>query len=433
MASDGIFSEDFKAAPYWWDTSPRPDLSATDLPQRVDVAVIGSGYTGLSAALQTSRAGRSTLVLDAEDAGWGCSTRNGGQISTSIKPDLAELARRHGEQAARAILAEGRNALKWIGEFVSTESIECSFGVVGRFHAAHNEAAFIRLAKALAQEPQGFETGGWVVPRAEQRRELGTDAYHGGIVYPRHAALDPGKFHQGLLDRVQQAGAQIVTHCPVSALDRQRQGFRLQTSRGTVDARDVVVATNGYTGKITPWQRRRIIPIGSYVIATEELDPAVVTRLFPTNRIVSDSRMVVYYYRLSPNRRRIIFGGRVSHGETDPRKSAVRLRDELVQLFPELHGIKVSHAWMGFVAYTFDTMAHVGKQDGLYYAMGYCGSGVSMAPYLGMRVGQQLLGKAEGHTAMEHAPFRTRPLYYGWPWFLAPSVSYYRWRDSRNV
>jgi glycine/D-amino acid oxidase-like deaminating enzyme len=433
MSSDTLFAPGIKQTPYWWETTPRPSLPVFELPKSVDVAVIGSGYTGLAAALQTARGGRSTLIFDAEDAGWGCSTRNGGQISTSIKPGFAELAKRHGEHMARAILTEGRNSLKWIGDFIATEKIDCNFKVVGRFHAAHNEPAFKRLTQALANEPKGLETDGFVISRAEQKRELGTDAYYGGVVYPRHASVDPGLLHKGMLDRAIEAGAQVATHCPVTGIDREGTDFRVTTARGTVIARDVVVATNGYTGKTTPWLQRRVIPIGSYVIATEELDPALVDRLFPTDRIVSDTRMVVYYYRLSPDRRRVIFGGRVSQGETDPMKSAVKLRDELVRLFPELAGVKVTHTWMGFVAYTFDTLAHAGKHDGIYYAMGYCGSGVGMAGYLGTKVGQQVLGLSEGHTALEYAKFQTRPLYYGWPWFLAPSVTYYRWRDSRNV
>lgn len=433
MSGAGIFADDFKTTPYWWERSPRPKLEPAPLQQNVDVAVIGSGYTGLHAALQTARGGRSTLVLDAEDAGFGCSTRNGGQISTSVKPDLALLTRRHGANQARAILDDGREALKWIGEFVDREGIACDFDVVGRFHAAHNEPAFKRLVSALHNEPIGLETGGQVITRAEQRSELGTDAYHGGVIYPRHASLDPGRYHQGLLERVLAAGASIAPHSPVTRIERLGKGFLLHTPRGSVTARDVVIATNGYTGAVTPWHRRRVIPIGSYIIATEPIAPDVMDRLFPTNRIVSDTRQVVYYYRVSPDRRRVLFGGRVSQGETDPRVSGPLLRAELVRLFPELANVRISHSWMGLVAYTFDTMAHTGLHDGMYYAMGYCGSGVSMASYLGMRTGQKVLGLKEGKTGFDGTSFQTRPLYFGNPWFLAASVSYYRWRDSRNV
>ena len=262
---------------------------------------------------------------------------------------------------------------------------------------------------------------------------MGTDTYFGGVVFEKHASLDPGRYHQGLLDRALGAGVQIVAHCPVTEVDKNGPGFEVKSPKGTVRARDVIVATNGYTSAITPWQRRRVIPIGSYIIATEPLAPQVAERLMPRDRAYSDSRKVVHYYRLSPDGTRILFGGRVSVGETDTVKSAPLLRRNLIEIFPELSEVKISHSWMGFVAYTFDTLAHTGQQDGLHYAMGYCGSGVSMASYMGRRVGNKVLGLAEGRTGSDDVVFQTRPLYSGNPWFLSGSVAYYRWRDRRNV
>jgi glycine/D-amino acid oxidase-like deaminating enzyme len=272
-----------------------------------------------------------------------------------------------------------------------------------------------------------------VVPRAEQHRELGTDAYWGGVVYRRHASVDPARYHQGLLERVQAAGAAVLARCPVTGIEKDGGGFRVVTARGVVQARDVVIATNGYTGTLTPWLRRRVIPIGSYIIATEPLSEAQMARLMPKNRIVSDTRKVVFYYRASPDRRRILFGGRVSTDETDPRVSGPLLHADLAKLFPELQGTRISHSWCGFVAYTFDELMHLGRHDGLHYAMGYCGSGVGMGSYLGMRLGQQVLGLPEGRTAFDGLAFQTRPLYTGNPWFLAPSIRYYRWRDRQPV
>jgi glycine/D-amino acid oxidase-like deaminating enzyme len=427
-----LFTPDRKLSPYWWETAPRPALDASRVPETVDVAIIGSGYTGLNAALQIARGGRSTLVVDAEDAGWGCSTRNGGQISTSIKPGFDALARRHGPQLAYDILKEGQRSLEWIGELVAAEKIECDFGVVGRFHAAHNAAQFAGLARTIANQPKGLEVPAQLVPRAELHAELGTDAYWGGVVYTRHASLDPGRYHQGLLERVLAAGGTVIAHCPVTAIERDSDGFRVITARGPTRARAVVVATNGYTGKLTPWLRRRVIPIGSYMIATEPLPAAQVARLNPKNRIVSDTRKVVFYYRASPDRRRILFGGRVSNSETDPEISGPKLHVEMVKIFPELAGTRITHSWCGFIAYSFDELAHLGKHDGLHYAMGYCGSGVGMASYMGMRLGQQVLGLKEGRTALDGLSFQTRPLYSGNPWFLAPSIHYYRWRDRQG-
>lgn len=428
-----MFTPDFRSEPYWWDRTPRPELAFGDLPPSADVAVVGSGYTGLNSAIVTARGGRSTLVLDSEDAGFGCSTRNGGQISTSVKPSLGELTKRYGPQTAFAILKEGQTALSWIGEFIENEGIDCDFMVPGRFHAAHSARAFARLVRQVTSQPPGLEVPYRIVERGDQQAETGTDSYHGGIVFEKHASLDPARYHQALLDLAVAAGAKVATHSRVTSIEESGQGFVLRTSRGEVRARDVVIATNGYTSGLTPWLRRRVIPIGSYVIATEPIDEGVMDRLMPTNRIVSDSRKVVYYYRPSPDRRRIVFGGRVSSSETNTKRSAIRLKRDLDRLFPELRDTRISHSWMGYVAYTFDSLANAGKRNGMHYAMGYCGSGVSVASYLGMRVGQQVLGLKDGRTAFDGIPMTTRPLYFGRPWFLPVSVAWFRFVDGLNL
>ncbi len=432
MSSD-LFSDDFKTTPYWWDRSPPEEAGDAALPASCDVAVVGSGYTGLHAALVMARAGRRVVVLDARSAGWGCSSRNGGQISSSVKPDYATLTKRHGAETARRILEEGVASLAWIGDFLRQEGLDCDFRVCGRFHAAHSAKAFQAMVAAYRAKPDWLDTPARVVPRAEQRSELGTEAYHGGLLFERHASLDPGRYLAGLLGLVRAAGAEVVTETPVTALQRDGAGFQVETPRGRLTAAKVVLATNGYSGPLSPWHRRRVIPIGSYVIATEPLPEDLMARLMPKNRIVSDSRKVVYYYRPSPDRRRIVFGGRVSAGESDPKVSGPLLHNALSRIFPDLRSAKISHSWMGFVAYTFDSLAHLGAHDGIYYAMGYCGSGVGMASYLGMRIGQRVLERPEGLSALERPAFQTRPLYSGRPWFLPASVAYYRLRDRLGI
>lgn len=421
---------DYCETPYWHDDVAPLSIPEPMVRHSIDVAVIGSGYTGLHAALQTARGGRETVIFEAGEPGAGCSTRNGGQVSTSIKPGIHELARKHGHEQAIAIHAEGAASLDWIGDFIAEERIECDFHRAGRFHAAHSPRHYEALARSIDAPDSGEDDGAYPVPRAEQRRELGSDAYYGGVVYPRHAALHPAKYHRGLMERTLMAGAEIRAHCPVTGIRRQGNGFVLETPHGPIEARDVIVATNGYTGRTTPWLRRRVIPIGSYMIATAPLPRAMVDALFPTNRVVSDTRKVVYYYRPSPDRTRVIFGGRVSATETNPRLSGPKLHAEMTRLFPELEQTQISHSWLGTVAYTFDDLMHTGRQDGLYYATGYCGSGIAMASWLGMRTGQQALGLPEGHTAFDDIPFPTRPFYTGNPWFLPAAVAWYRWRDS---
>ena len=428
-----LFAPGFKAEPYWWDDAPRPAKSDATLPREVDVLVVGAGYTGLMAARETAKGGRSTLVIDAESAGWGCSSRNGGQVSTSIKPSFTALSGKHNEQVAFGIRREGLQALDYIEDLIRAENIDCDWARVGRYHAAHNPKQYEALADFHKNQPKGLEVPMEMVPRAEQHREIPTDLYYGGAIYPRHAKLHPGKYHLGLLRVAKEAGAQVVDHCPAIAIQRDGQRFRVQTAKGEVSARNVVIATNGYSGPLSPWHRRRVIPIGSYIIATEPRPAEEMRKLIVNDRMVSDTRRVVFYYRLSPDHRSILFGGRVAYMESNPLVSAPKLHACLTEIFPSLKQTRISHSWMGFVAYTFDTLPHLGQQDGLHYAMGYCGSGVSLATYFGMRVGQQVLGKAEGKTALDNVAFQTRPLYTGNPWFLAPSVWWYRLLDKLPI
>ena len=429
MAGAMASHSDLKDQSYWLDGLPSAPQTPTKPLENADVVIIGSGYTGLHAGIETARGGRSTMVLDAQDLGWGCSTRNGGQISTSVKPSLEKLTAKYGIDRARAIRKEGETALDWIGDFVASEGLDCDFRRKGRYHAAHTPAHYEELARSAETLTRTEDIEAFVVPRAEQRRELGSDSYYGGVVFPRHASINPAKYHRGLLSLAQSAGAHLVGHCAVTGITRDANGFVLSTAKGKVRARDVIVATNGYTTGLTPWLQRRVIPIGSYIIATEPLPQDLMAELFPTDRIASDTCKVVYYYRSSPDGTRVLFGGRVSANETDTTISGPKLFADMCRIFPQLSNYGVTHSWMGRVAYTFDELAHTGVHDGVHYAMGYCGSGVSMASYLGKRLGQKVLGQPEGMTAFDGLQNPTRPFYTGNPWFLPATVAWYRRQD----
>lgn len=313
------------------------------------------------------------------------------------------------------------------------EEIDCDFRRKGRYHAAHTPDHYEELAREAEVLTRDEAIEAHVVPKPDQRSELGSDAYHGGVVYPRHASINPAKYHRGLLSRAQTAGVHVVGHCAVTGLTRNADGFLLQTEKGPIRARDVIVATNGYTTGVTPWLQRRVIPIGSYIIATEPLPTDLMAELFPTDRIASDTCKVIYYYRSSPDGRRVLFGGRVSATETDTTISGPKLFADMCRIFPQLAPYQVTHSWMGRVAYTFDELAHTGVHDGVHYAMGYCGSGVSMASYLGKRLGQKVLGLAEGQTALDGLSNPTRPFYTGNPWFLPATVALYRKIDRMQT
>jgi len=415
--------------PFWLEDSPLRARDTGPLLPSADLVVVGSGYTGLSAAIEAARGGMSVLVLDRGAIGAGCSTRNGGQVSSSIKPELGKLTARHGADLARRIRDEGFAALAHTEELIAANGIDCDWRRTGRYVAAHSPKQFDGLARLAEARARAGEPEMTLVPQSQQLGELGSDRYFGGAVTAYNAAVQPAKLHAGLLRLAEGLGVTVQGGREVTGIRRDGAGFTVNVGKANIAARQVLIATNGYSGPLSPWLQRRVIPIGSYMLATDPLPPDVAARLIPQGRMVVDTRRVVIYFRMSPDGRRLIFGGRAALAETDPRRSLPRLYDMMLEVFPQLAGTRVSHAWNGFVAYTFDELPHIGVQDGLHYAMGYCGSGVSLSLYYGMRAGQKILGRAEGATALDGLQFQTRPLYFGKPWFLTPSVAWYRLAD----
>jgi glycine/D-amino acid oxidase-like deaminating enzyme len=418
--------------PLWLDSAPLPTTAQRALPSDVDVLIVGAGYTGLSAARETAAAGRSTLVLDAGGFGAGCSGRNGGQVAYSIKPTFSELRARYGAALALRICREGVDAVDYVRTLASRH-VDCDWRNRGCFVGAHSPRHFSLMARDAERQPAGLEQKISMVTQAEQQSEIASEFYYGGCVYHDDASIDPARLLFGLRRRAADVDATIIDSCPVMAIQRNRNGFGVQTPRGIVRARQVLLATNGYSGRLSPWHRRRVIPIGSYQIATEPLGADRVRALIPQGRNIVDSRRVVVYFRPSADGERIVFGGRAALAEKDPLACVPRLRKMMCRIFPQLSSAALSHAWVGWVAYTFDTLPHLGQHDGVYYSMGYCGQGVPLAPYFGMRIGQQMLGLAEGRTALDELPFPSRPYYYGNPWFLSSSVFAYRVMDALGL
>jgi glycine/D-amino acid oxidase-like deaminating enzyme len=421
-----------RTTPYWQDSGFSREQSAS-LPARVDVLVVGAGYTGLSAARETAAAGATTWVLDACELGTGCSGRNGGQVAHSIKPSFAALTKLYGQQRAYAICQEGYNAIAFLQALASEPDADFSWRERGCFFGAHTPRHFAAMARDAENQPRGLEQRITVIPRAQQRREIDSDFYHGGLVYHDDASVDPMLLLLTLLRRAERAGATVRERCGVLGIRPDRDGFEVTTTLGNLRAGKILIATNGYSGSMSPWHRRRVIPIGSYQIATEALGVERVRALIPLGRNIVDSRRVVVYFRPSPDGERIIFGGRAALSERDPLVCAPRLKAMMLQVFPQLRSVEVTHVWVGWVAYTFDTLPHLGQSEGIYYCMGYCGQGVALAPYFGQRIGQQILGHAEGRTALDGLPFSTRPYYFGTPWFLAASVFGYRMMDALGI
>ena len=419
--------------PYWLDGLDLPIDPESPFPESVDVAIVGAGYTGLSAARETAGAGRSTLVLDAGAFGTGCSGRNGGQVAYSFKPGFEALARRHGRERALAIGREGFAAMEYLRSLAQDQGLSFDWRRSGYYYGAHTARHFDVLRREAERQPAGLEQRISVVRQVDQGAEIDTPYYHGGLVYHDDASVHPAKLLRVLRRRALDAGAQVRHRCEVQSLQRTAPGFELETARGVVRARQVLIDTNGYTGPLTPWQRRRVIPIGSYQIVTEELGEARVRALLPGMRNVGDTRRVVVYFRPSADGRRIVFGGRAALAERDALRVVPQLRAMLAQIFPSLRDVRITHCWVGMVAFTFDTLMHTGRHDDLFHCLGYCGQGVPTAPYFGMHIGQRMVGKPEGATPLDDLSFPTLPLYRGVPWFLAPSVFAYRALDFLGI
>jgi glycine/D-amino acid oxidase-like deaminating enzyme len=417
--------------PLWLHGAAIPMQSNSPLPRDVDVLVVGAGYTGLSAATVAAHAGRRTLVLDAGALGTGCSSRNGGQVAYSIKPSLAALSARFGRDRAFAICREGHDAVAYLR--LLAPQLDCDWQANGCFFGAHTPRHFSSMAREADNQTRGLEQRVSIVSKAQQPGEIASDFYHGGVVYHDDASVDPTRLLLGLRRLALDSGAAVVDRCAVNGVQRDGGRFQVSTARGVVTARDVLIATNGYSGSLSPWLQRRVIPIGSYQIATETLGVARVRSLIPQLRNIVDSRRVVVYFRPSADGERIVFGGRAALGEKNPLACVRRLKQMMTRIFPDLSSVEISHAWMGWVAYTFDTLPHLGQHEGVYYCMGYCGQGVPLAPYLGMRVGQQMLGIEAGRTAFDGLSFPTRAYYRGNPWFLGPSVLAYRMLDALGL
>jgi glycine/D-amino acid oxidase-like deaminating enzyme len=418
--------------PLWWDAAP-PQTRRGPLPESVDIVVIGSGFTGLSAALTLARGGQQVLVCDASEIGHGASTRNGGQISSKMRRGLGSIADAHGEQVAVDVWNVAKSARAYIEQLVRDEKIDCDFAPTPRFYGAHRAGDYDKLGGVVDTLRAKLGLNLQLVPKSEQHRFVKTDVYHGGLVDFETAAFHPAKFVAGLCAKAEEAGATVRSHTKIEKYERKGGHFVVTTPAGQIRARHVIQGTNGYTGRDVPYFSRRIFPIGSYIIATEPVGRDVIDSIMPGCDLVIDTRRAASYMRTSPDRTRILYGGRVAATEIPAETSGPRLKAVLDHIFPELRKAGVTHAWMGFTGFTFDELPHIGNHDGVYYAMGYCGTGTAMGTYLGHQIGLQILGRVNHPVALEQLEFKTSSLYRGNPWFLSGVIAAYRILDKLNI
>jgi glycine/D-amino acid oxidase-like deaminating enzyme len=421
-------NDDFERRPYWHATMPAlPNRSGKPLPDSADAVVIGGGYTGVAAARQLAKQGASVVLLEARTLGWGASTRNGGIAHPGYKWGPASMVKRYGQELATRLYADSVEATQLLGRTIREAGIEAELRLNGYMELAWSR----RDAEDFAGEVPVRTTWGTparVVPREELAAEVGTTAYHGGLAIDTGGVLHPGKWFAGLVGLAEAAGADLHEGVHATAIRRRPDGrFAIETERGTIAGRDVLVATNAYTDGAAPALRRRIIPIGSYIIATEPLPEDLAREISPTGRAYFDTRNFLSYWHVSADRR-LLWGGRVSFFPTTVDKTAKLLHRRMLEVHPQVAGYRVEYSWGGKIGMTFDRMPHIGRSGGVMYAMGCCGSGVVLLHWLGTRAAEWMGGGQP--PALAKLPFPLVPApYEGRPWFLPVVGEYFRARD----
>jgi glycine/D-amino acid oxidase-like deaminating enzyme len=393
--------------PFWTDTAPRPsDLVTALLPERADVAVIGSGYTGLHAARTLAQAGANVVVLEQHTIGWGASSRNGGMLNPGLKQSAPTLFSRYGAELGCRLWHWSLEAIDFVERTIKDEQIDCDFCRTGQVVLAYKPSHMAALRHEVAWHAKHLaDSAPEVIEAGELHSEIGSASYFGGLRDPRAAALQPAKYTVGLAAAAARAGAILVEHAEVQGLTRASNGsgrcYRLTTSQGLLHATEVLLATNGYTTGLVPAARRGIFSGGSYIITTEPLPLELRQLLSPRGRMFYDSKHFLNYFRLTPDGR-MLFGGRHDLStDLDLKQSALALRARMLQVFPDLAPFAITHSWTGRLGLTFDLMPHAGRLQvgpvpGVLYAYGYGGHGIAIASYLGHSIGHWIAGAPSG-------------------------------------
>jgi glycine/D-amino acid oxidase-like deaminating enzyme len=422
---------------FWLQTvSALAASSLGPLPETVDVAVVGAGFCGLSATLALARRGVQVAVLEAQTLGWGASCRNGGMVLTGLKLDVPVLIRRYGRELVGQMYAASLESIDLVEQIVTGERIDCSFSRCGHLEVAWKQSHFDAYAETATRVKQEFHHELRVISKNDLRGEIGSNIYFGGLVDEASASVNPAQYVTGLARAAQRAGALLFDHSPVTAVVPEvfngSRRFRITTPRGSLLAKEVVLATGAYTNSATPALRRKVIPIGSYIIATEVLPADLARELSPRNRMIYDSKHFLYYYRLTPDNR-MLFGGRAAffpESETTVRESAELLRRGMITVYPQLRDTKVEFVWGGTLDFTFDVMPHAGKLDGMHYALGFAGHGVAAATWVGAKLAAVISGEPDNNP-FTNIPFPNAPigLRSGQTWALPLAGLYYRLLD----
>lgn len=434
MPSASIFAEGFSPTPWWWEGFTPPADPPAELSTAAGTVVIGAGYAGITCALRLAEAGQDVLVLDAQALGSGASTRSGGQVSGGVNVGKSPTRRPLPQARKAALLRDAAAGFTLFEALLSRHQIRCGYHRTGRINGFWTPTHIKGWRARIEDLNRYAQAEATILTRAELRREIGSEFYHGGVSLGRAGHVQPAEFYGGLLAAARRAGARCHGETPVQGVRRVAGGYIVQTIRGSIAAERVVFATNAYVGTYTRGLagdlRRGVVPVTTHMIATEELPEGVARSLLPTDRAISETCRVISHYRLSPNGRRLLFGSRATFFPASERHTAALLYRGMVARFPQLAGTRITHSWGGRVAMTLDHLPHIGGGEGRYFVLGCNGSGVVMMTYLGHALAEKILADApEPVNAYDDGLPPHHPLYDGTPWFMPAVGTWFQFRD----
>jgi len=420
-----------KQLPFWVDDHPRPAGLTTELPTSTDYLIVGSGYTGLSAALRLAAAGKDVTVIDAGEIAAGASSVNGGFVSPDVKGGIDRVFAVYGPQIGHEMWASTVRATELVSDLAQRPGIDAITHQGGMAALGKGPKALKRFDADVAWYREKFGVDWQVIDARDIHRVVGGDAFNVAKFEPEGFGVHPARLAFGMAREVRREGVAMVDHCAAVSTTRISSGLRVETARGTVDAGDVILATNGYTTRQPSKELKRlVVPVGSYIVATEPLGKEGADAVFPNGVVAWRRRRLLNYMRRTHDDRILMGGRRSLHTDLDLEESAVDLRHRLIEFWPWLDSAEITHVWGGKLGIPFDLFPHIGRVDGAWYALGYAGHGVALSCQLGFELAGMLLGE-DPPSVYSQIDHKGRFYYSGRnEWFLTPASYLYRALDK---